>query len=69
LGRIINYYLLEAENAEEAFKYLRLARENDPNNPQFYSAEEHLNDKVGDLEKAKEKYKKAIEMDTSFFEA
>lgn len=69
LGGIINYYLLDAENADEAFKYLKVARENDPNNPQFYSAEAHLYDKVGDKEKAKEKYKKAIEMDSDFFEA
>jgi tetratricopeptide (TPR) repeat protein len=69
LGAIINYYLLEAENAEEAFKYLALARENDPNNPQFYSAEAHLYDKTGDKETAKAKYKKAIEIDPNFFEA
>ncbi len=69
LGGIINYYLLEAENTEEAFKYLAVARENDPNNPQFYSAEAHLYDKIGDKEKAKEKYKKAIEIDENFFEA
>ena len=69
LGSIINYYLLEEENADEAFKYLALARENDPNNPQFYSAEAHLYDKTGDKETAKAKYKKAIEIDANFFEA
>ncbi len=69
LGGIINYYLLEAENTEEAFKYLAVARENDPNNPQFYSAEAHLYGKIGDRETAKEKYKKAIEIDENFFEA
>lgn len=69
LGSIINYYLLEAENTEEAFKYLKVAREGDPTNPQFYSAEAHLYDKMGDKEKAKERYKKAIEIDPEFFEA
>lgn len=69
LGSIINYYLLEAENADEAFKYLALARESDPNNPQFYSAEAHLYDKTGDKETAKAKYLKAIEIDPDFFEA
>jgi len=69
LGGIINYYLLEAENTEEAFKYLAVARESDPTNPQFYSAEAHLYDKIGDKEKSKEKYKKAIEIDVNFFEA
>ena len=69
LGSIINYYLLETENSDEAFKYLALAREKDPTNPQFYSAEAHLYDKVGEKDKAKEKYKKAIELDPDFFEA
>lgn len=68
LGSIINYYLLEAEDSDEAFKYLALARENDPTNPQFYSAEAHLYDKMGDKETAKEKYAKAIELDPNFFE-
>lgn len=69
LGAIINYYLLEAENAAEAFKYLEFARESDPTNPQFYSAEAHLYDKTGDSETAILKYKKAIELDANFFEA
>ncbi|HSH52560.1 MAG TPA: tetratricopeptide repeat protein [Bacteroidales bacterium] len=69
LGNIINYYLLEAEDTDEAFKYLKLAREGDPGNPQFYTAEAHLYDKIGESEKAKEKYKKAIELDSEFFEA
>ncbi len=69
LGSIINFYLLETENSDEAFKYLALAREKDPTNPQFYSAEAHLYDKVGEKDKAKEKYKKAIELDPGFFEA
>jgi len=69
LGAIINYYLLEAENVDEAFKYLALAREKDPNNPQFYSAEAHLYDKIGDKENAKANYLKAIELDESFLEA
>jgi tetratricopeptide (TPR) repeat protein len=69
LGGIINYYLLEAENGKDAFKYLRLARENDPTNPQFYSAEAHLFEKTGDKENAKVNYLKAIEVDPNFFEA
>lgn len=69
LGSIINYYLLEAENVDEAFKYLAIAREKDPENPQFYTAEAHLYDKTGQTDKAIEKYKKAIELDSTFFEA
>lgn len=69
LGAIINYYLLESENTEEAFKYLEVARESDPENPQFYFAEAHLYDKIGDKETAKQKYLKAIELDDNFFNA
>lgn len=69
LGNIINYYLLETDNVEEAFKYLALAREKDPTNAQFYSAEAHLFDKTGDKENAKKNYLKAIELDPNFFEA
>ena len=69
LGNIINYYLLESENTEEAFKYLEVAKESDPENPQFYFAEAHLYDKTGDKENAKAKYKKAIELDENFFDA
>lgn len=69
LGGIINYYLLESNNTEEAFKYLKVARESDPTNPQFYSAEAHLYDKLGKKEEAKQKYLKALELDPAFFEA
>ncbi|MEE4197354.1 MAG: tetratricopeptide repeat protein [Bacteroidales bacterium] len=69
LGTLINYYLLEAEDADEAFKYLKVAREGDPDNPQFYNAEAHLYDKTGNKEKAKEMYKQAIEIDPTFFDA
>jgi len=69
LGTLINYYLLEAEDADEAFKYLKLARENEPNNPSFYNAEAHLYDQIGEKEKAKEMYLKAIEIDPEFFDA
>lgn len=69
LGGIINYYLLEAENSEGAFKYIELARQGDPDNPQFYSAEAHLYNKIGEYDKAIEKYKEAIELDPELFEA
>ncbi len=69
LGGIINYYLLESENAEGAFKYIEVARQGDPENAQFYSAEAHLYNKIGEYEKAIEKYKKAIELNPELFEA
>lgn len=69
LGTLINYYLLEAENVDEAFKYLKLARQGEPNNPSFYNAEAHLYDKIGEKEKAIDMYEKAIEVDPKFFDA
>ncbi|OFX89060.1 MAG: hypothetical protein A2W99_02355 [Bacteroidetes bacterium GWF2_33_16] len=69
LGLIINYYILEEENVEEAFKYLEVAIEKDPTNAHFYSAKGHLYDKMGKTDDAKNSYKKAIEMNSEFFEA
>lgn len=69
LGTIINYYLLEKENVDEAFKYLAVAREKDPNNAQFYNAEAHLYDKIGKQDEAIRQYNKAIELDPKSFEA
>ncbi|MDA3952570.1 MAG: tetratricopeptide repeat protein [Bacteroidales bacterium] len=69
IGGIINYYLLEDENTEGAFEYINLAKEKDPDNPQYFSAEAHLYNKIGELDKAKEKYKQAIEIDPELFDA
>jgi tetratricopeptide (TPR) repeat protein len=69
LGYIINYYILEAENTDEAFKYLELAIEKDPTNAHFYSAKGHLYDKMNKKEEAKVNYNKAIELKPDFFEA
>ncbi len=69
LVTLINYYLLESDNVDEAFKYLEVAKEKDPTNAQYYSAEAHLYDKLGKTEKAKEYYKKALELDNNLFEA
>ncbi|MEA3316809.1 MAG: tetratricopeptide repeat protein, partial [Bacteroidota bacterium] len=69
LVALINYYLLESDDIDAAFKYLKVAKENDPDNAQFYSAEAHLYDKLGETKNAKKMYKKAIELDNTLFEA
>ncbi|MDA3779653.1 MAG: tetratricopeptide repeat protein [Bacteroidales bacterium] len=66
---LINYYLLESDDVNEAFKYLEVAKKADPSNAQYYSAEAHLHDKLGETEKAKDMYKKAIELNDSLFDA
>ncbi|OFX20039.1 MAG: hypothetical protein A2041_08160 [Bacteroidetes bacterium GWA2_31_9b] len=69
LGSIINYYLLETDNSNEALEYLKLAKQKDPTNAQFYVAEAHLYDKLGKKEEAIQNYFKAIELDPKSFEA
>lgn len=69
LGGIINYYLLETDNTTEALDYLRLAKEKDPSNAQFYVAEAHLFDKMGKKDEAIQNYNKAIELDAKSFDA
>ncbi|MGM0550180.1 MAG: tetratricopeptide repeat protein [Bacteroidota bacterium] len=69
LGTLINYYLLESDNAEEALRYLEVARKQEPENAAYYSAEASIYDKMGKKEKAIEYYKKAIEINPELFEA
>jgi len=69
LGSIINYYLLETDNSNEALEYLQLAKQKDPTNAQFYVAEASLLDKMGNKEEAIQNYLKAIELDSKSFEA
>ena len=69
IGGIINYYILEVENTDEAFKYIEVALEKDPSNAYFHSAKGHLYDKTGKLEDAKASYNKAIELKPDLFEA
>jgi tetratricopeptide (TPR) repeat protein len=69
LGTLINYYLLESDNAEEALRYLEVARKQEPENAAYFSAEASIYDKLGEKEKAIEYYKKAIELNPELFEA
>lgn len=63
IGSLINYYLVDAEQPENALKYIEEAQKSHPNNAQYYSAEGQIYDKMEKYEKAKEQYKKAIELD------
>lgn len=69
IGGIINYYLLEADNSEGAFEYIKLAKEKDPSNAQYYLVEAQLHSKLGENDKAKEKYLEAIKLSPDLVEA
>ncbi|MGE0088729.1 MAG: tetratricopeptide repeat protein [Bacteroidales bacterium] len=69
IGGIINYYILEVENTDEAFKYIDMALQKDPSNAYFHSAKGHLYDKTGQVDAAKASYNKAIELKPDLFEA
>ncbi len=69
IGGIINYYLSEADNSERAFYYLKIAQEKYPENPHYILAEAQLLNKLGEFDKAKEKYKTAIKINPNLFEA
>ncbi|MFP4620690.1 MAG: tetratricopeptide repeat protein [Bacteroidales bacterium] len=63
LASLINYYLLESDNPEEALKYVQEAQNQFPDNPQYFAAEGQIYDQMDENEKAKEKYKQALERD------
>jgi tetratricopeptide (TPR) repeat protein len=69
LVQLINFYFVETDKPEEALQYIKVAREQDPNNAGYYSAEASVYDRLGEKEKAIEFYKKAIELDPELFEA
>ncbi len=68
LIEIINYYLI-TNNSQAALEYLEKAKKNDPTNKSFYFADGTLYDKIGNMDKAVESYKKAIELDPIYFDA
>jgi len=69
LGTLINYYLLETDNSEDVFIYVDKAIEKDPENAQLYFGKGVLYDKLGDVDKSAEQYKKCIELDPDFIDA
>ena len=68
LIEIINYYLITNES-QAALEYLDKAKKNDPGNKSFYFADGTLYDKIGNMDKAVESYKKAMELDPNYFDA
>jgi tetratricopeptide (TPR) repeat protein len=68
LTQLINYYL-ETNQNEQAKEYLNQAIESDQDNPTFYYARGVLFDQNEDYEKAISDYKKAIELDSNYFDA
>ncbi len=68
LIEIINLYLSSNESVV-ALEYINKAKEKDPLNKSFYFVEGTLYDKVGNMDKSVESYKKAIEIDTSYVDS
>lgn len=64
----LNIYLLQGKN-KEALEMFTTAIANEPTNPSMYYNYGLVNEKTGDLVKAEEAYKKAIELKPDFFDA
>mgnify|MGYP006282855837 CR=1 FL=1 len=69
IGRLINYFLLEAKEPQKAIEYLDAAEKEDPDNAEYYRAEATAYDNMGENEKAIKNYKKALELDPDMFMA
>jgi len=68
LTSMIQIYL-DLNKTDEAMKYLNMAIEQDPNNATYHFAQGTLHEKMENEEGAIAAYKKAIEVDDSFFNA
>lgn len=68
LTELINYYLVKGEG-DKALDYLQKAKEQDPGNKSYYFAEGTLLDKMGQVDNAVNAYKKAISIDSTYFDA
>ena len=64
---LINYYI-SIDNAAAALNYLDLAKKQEPENAAYYFAEGTLYERIEELEKAKEAYRKSLELDPDFFD-
>lgn len=69
IASLINHYLLNTDHPEKALDFIQKAKEQHPENAQYYSAEAQIYDKLDQNEKAKESYKAAIERDPDLFMA
>lgn len=67
LVELVNFYI-NADNAQAALNYLKLAKDQEPDNPSFHYAEGTLYERIGDPEKAKESYQRSIDLDPEFFD-
>ena len=65
---LINYYL-QNDMSEKALEYIKVAKEQTPDNKTLYYVEGILHDKMGNYEKAAEAYQDAIEIDPEYFDA
>ncbi len=68
LNELINYYISSGESTL-ALDYLRTAIKSDPSNKSYYFAQGTLYDKLDSLESGVASYKKALELDTNYFDA
>ncbi len=66
---LINYYIIKNENPNKVIGYLDKAIESDTQNPSLYFAKAALYEKLPDLDKAAECYKKALEISPEYFDA
>lgn len=67
LVELVNFYI-HAAKSDEALNYLKLAKEQEPNNPSFHYAEGALYDELEEPEQALEAYKRAMELDPDYFD-
>jgi tetratricopeptide (TPR) repeat protein len=65
---IFNYYVNSEQN-EEAYKYISMAIEKNPDDPQFYVIKGALLEDMGRRDEAKEEYTKAIEKEEGNYDA
>ncbi len=65
---IFNYYVNSEQN-EEAYKYITMAIEKNPNDPQFYVIKGALLEDLGRRDEAKNEYLTAIEKDENNYDA
>lgn len=66
---LINYYIVKNESPAKVINYLDKAILADPTNASLYNAKATLYEKLPDLDKAAEAYKKAIEISPEYFDA